>query len=91
MSVAMDLARLRRMRVSIEHAQARVRELSDVRDELIADMLNERRATGDTVGMAAGVSQPRVVQIRGAVNARRETARLATKPRNRRLKMVEAS
>jgi len=92
MSVAMDLAKLRRLRVSIEHAQARVKELSDTRDEIIADMLNEHVATGDTVGSAAGVSQPRTVQIRNAVNARREMERAATKTKGRRrLKAVAAA
>ena len=93
MSVAMDLARLRRLRISIELAQAKVKALSDTRDDLIADMLNDHAATGDTVGSAAGVSQPRTVQIRNAVNARREMARAATKAKGRRrLKVVsEAS
>ncbi len=84
MSVAMDLAKLRRLRVSIEHAQARVKELSDSRDEIIADMLNGHTATGDTIGAAAGVSQPRTVQIKNAVNARREMERAATKAKGRR-------
>ena len=92
MSVAMDLAKLRRLRVSIEHAQARVKELSDSRDEIIADLLNTHGATGDTIGAAAGVSQPRTVQIKNSVNVRREMARAAAKGKGRRrLKVAEAS
>lgn len=91
-SVAQDLAKLRRLRVSIETAQARVRELSDTRDELITDVLNARTATGDVVGAAAGVSQPRTVQIRGAVNSRREIAKATTKAKGRRrLSVAKAS
>ena len=76
MSTAQDLARLRRLRSTIERAQARIKELSDSRDEIIADLLIERTATGDAVGAAAGVSQPRTVQIKNAVVLRRETAAL---------------
>jgi hypothetical protein len=92
MSVAMNLARLRRLRVSIELAQAKVKTLTDQRDELIADMLTAHEATGDVLGKAAGVSQPRTVQIKNAVNARREMERAATKAKGRRrLKVVSAA
>ena len=92
MSTAMKLAKLRRLRTSIELAQAKVKTLTDQRDEIIADMLTEHEATGDTVGHAAGVSQPRTVQIRNAVNARREMERAATKAKGRRrLVAVKAS
>jgi hypothetical protein len=88
----MDLARLRRLRTSIEIAQAKVKALTDQRDEMIADMLTAHSATGDVLGKAAGVSQPRTVQIRNAVNARREMERAATKAKGRRrLKVAEAS
>jgi chorismate mutase len=76
MSTAQELARLRRLRSTIERAQARIKELSDARDEIIADLLIERTATGDAVGAAAGVSQPRTVQIKNSVLLRRETAAL---------------
>ena len=66
MSTAQELARLRRLRSTIERAQARIKELSDARDEIIADLLIERTATGDVVGAAAGVSQPRTVQIKNS-------------------------
>ena len=92
MSTAMDLARLRRLRTSIELAQAKVKALTDTRDEIIADMLTAHAATGDTIGHAAGVSQPRTVQIKNAVNSRREMERAATKAKGRRrLKVAEAS
>jgi len=93
MSAAMRLARLRRLRIAIEHAQARVKELSDSRDEIIADMLIEHQATGEVIGQAAGVSQPRTTQIRHAVVARREIARAATrsKSRKRTLSVAKAS
>ena len=88
MSVAMDLAKLRRLRISIEAAQARVKVLSDTRDEIITDMLNAHAATGDTVGAAAGVSQPRTTQIKNAVNARREITRTTRKTRRSRVALA---
>ena len=90
MSVAMDLARLRRLKMSIEIAQGKVKALTDQRDELIADLLIARAATGDALGAAAGVSQPRVVQIRNAVNAKRELEQ-GTRKSRRKLRVVEAS
>jgi hypothetical protein len=89
MSTAMNLARLRRLRVTIDHAQAHVKELTDRRDEIIADMLVAREATGDVLGAAAGVSQPRTVQIKNAVLAKRELAKGSK--RRRRLTVAKAS
>lgn len=71
-----DLTQLSRLRATIDSAQAQVKALSDWRDEIIADMLIGRIATGDVIGAAAGVSQPRTVQIKNAVLNRRETAKL---------------
>jgi chorismate mutase len=69
-----ELERLRWLREDIDYAQAHIKELTDKRDVIIADLLIERAATGDVIGAAAGVSQPRTVQIRNAVVLRRETA-----------------
>lgn len=89
MTTGRQLARLRELRVAIDNAQARAKRFTEMRDELIAEMLNEHAATGDMIGAAAGVSQPRTVQIKNAVNLRHETERAATKTRRgRRLKAV---
>jgi len=84
MTTAQKLARLRRLRTAIDHAQDHVRMLSDKRDEIIADMLIEHEATGDVIGQNAGVSQPRTVQIKNSVVLRRETAAIEAKAENRR-------
>jgi hypothetical protein len=80
-SVSQKLRKLVQMRAAIERAQAKVDQLTGARDELITDMLLSQVATGVVIGGAAGVSQPRTVQIKSAVVARRleeaEAARLA--------------
>jgi hypothetical protein len=90
MSTAMDLARLRRLRITIENAQAHVKELTDRRDVIIADLLIAHAATGDVIGKNAGVSQPRTVQIKNTVIAQRELESGKSR-RRRKLRVVEAS
>jgi hypothetical protein len=90
MSTAMDLARLRRLRITIENAQAHVKELTDRRDVIIADLLIAHAATGDVIGKNAGVSQPRTVQIKNTVIAQRELESSKSR-RRRKLRVVEAS
>lgn len=83
-TVNQEKARLKRLADRIERAQQAVLDMVAERDELIADMLLGKLATGDQLGEIAGLSQPRTAQIKAAVvKQRAEAAKAAQRKRER--------
>lgn len=73
-TVNQEKARLRRLADRIARTQQAVLDMVAERDELIADMLLGKMATGDQLGEIAGLSQPRTAQIKAQVVKQRAEA-----------------
>lgn len=82
--------RLVRLADMIEGVEARLRNLQEERDSLITDLMVDGAGTAVEIGKMAGVSQPRVSQIKSAVLIKR-AADIAEQKRQARAEARKAA